>query len=82
MLSTNPPGIDANWSDRVKPTEPVGGEMMILFEQGGRTGVSDIALESTDPKNPNFLVPTPTSPQKEVAGAQGSERKWVGAIGP
>ena len=82
MLSTNPPGIEANWSDRVLPPEPVGGEMKILFEQGGRQGVSDFAFESTDPKHPDFLVPTSTSPQKEVAGAQGFEKKWVGAIGP
>ncbi len=82
MLSTNPPGIEANWSDRVKPTEPVGGELAILFELGGRRGVSDFAFESTDPKNPNFLVPTSTSPQKDVAEAQGSDKKWVGAIGP
>ena len=82
MLSTNPPGIEANWSDRVKPALPVGGEVLILFEQGGRAGVPDFAFESTDPKHPDFLVPTPTSPQKEVAGAQGTEKKWVGAIGP
>ena len=82
MLSTNPSGIESNWSDRIKPSVPIGGEMAILFEQGGRQGVSDFAFESSDPKSPGFLAPTATSPQKEVVGAQGSEKKWVGAIGP
>jgi eukaryotic-like serine/threonine-protein kinase len=81
MLATSPPGIEANWSDRVRTAEPVGGEVQFLFEQGGRQGVSDLAFESTDPHSPGFLVPTETSPQKEVPGAQDSERKWVGAIG-
>ena len=82
MLSIFPPGIEANWSDRAKPTAPANGEIGILFEQGGQQGVSDLAFESTDPKSPDFLAPTSKSRQKEVAGAQGSEKKWVGAIGP
>ncbi len=82
MLSTAPPGIEANWSDRALPIEQVGGEIKILFENGGRPGVSDFAFESTDPQSPDFLVPTSTSPQKDVPGAQGSEKKWLGAIGP
>ena len=82
MLAIDPPGIEANWSDRAKPVVPANGEIGILFEQGGQQGVSDFAFESTDPKSPDFLAPTSKSRQKEVAGAQGSEKKWVGAIGP
>ena len=77
-----PPGMENNWSDRQKPANPISGEIQSLFDNGGRQGEQGFAFASSDPKDPKFLAPTEKSPQKEVPGAQPSEKKWVGAVGP
>ena len=82
MLSPNPPGIQNNWSDRIKPATPKTAELTILFENGGRQGEQNLLLVSTDPSNPKFLAPTGKSPHQDVAGAQPTEYKWIGAVGP
>ncbi len=81
MLSSNPAGVENNWSDRAKPGAPTNGEMTFLFDQGGRQGELGFAFASTDPKNPKFLAPTEKSPQREVKGTQTSDKQWVGAVG-
>ncbi|WP_010584898.1 serine/threonine-protein kinase [Schlesneria paludicola] len=81
MLAQTPVGIEHNWSDRVE-TPPVAGENLVLFENGGRRGVTGLAFASTDPKDPEFLAPTAKSPQRETSGSHPNDRQWVGAIGP
>ena len=82
MLTTNPVGVQSNWSDRHKPASPKLGELQLLFENGGRQGADDLSFVSTDPDQTKFLVPSEKSPQKDVPGAQGDEKKWVGAVSP
>ena len=82
MISSNPPGIQDNWSDRPKPAMPAEGEIAILFENQGRQGEQMLSLASTDPKEAGFLAPTEKSPHKDIGGAQGTDSKWIGAIGP
>ncbi|WP_397570062.1 protein kinase [Schlesneria sp. T3-172] len=81
MLAISPPGIQDNWSDRPKPTMPEFGELPFLFENGGRQGEQMLTFSSVDPERSSFLAPAPNSPQKDVPGAQGDEKKWVGALG-
>jgi len=82
MMASNPPGIENNWSDRPAATAPTSSEMVILFDGGGRRGETGFAFTSTDPQNAKFLAPSSTSPQREVAGAQPTDKSWVGATGP
>lgn len=82
IMSTNPVGVQSNWSDRHKPSSPKLGELQLLFENGGRQGADDLTFISTDPDQKKFLAPSEKSPQKDVPGAQGDEKKWVGAVGP
>ena len=82
MLAPNSLGIQNNWSDRIKPATPKTAEVTILFENGGRQGEQNLLLVSTDPSNPKFLAPTTKSPHQDVGGAQPTEYKWIGAVGP
>lgn len=82
MLSTGQNATQDNWSDRSKPTTAFDGDLGILFEKQGRQGEQNLSFASTDPSNPDFLVPAEKSPNKDIPGAQGIDKKWVGAIGP
>ena len=82
ILAPNSLGIQNNWSDRIKPATPKTAEVTILFENGGRQGEQNLLLFSTDPSNPKFLAPTEKSPHQDIAGAQPTEYKWIGAVGP
>ena len=82
FFSTNPPGAQDNWSDRPKPATSTEGELALLFENRGKRGEKNLGFVSTDPKDPKFLAPTEKSPQADVSGAQASDSKWIGAIGP
>lgn len=81
MLVQMPAGIEHNWSDRDEAV-PVPGENLVIFENGGRRGVKGLAFASTDPNTPEFLAPTPTSPQQATTTSHPNDRQWVGAIGP
>jgi hypothetical protein len=81
MFSSDPAGLEQNWSDRPKSGNPSPGEAQFIFENG-RQGESGFAFASTDPKNPRFLAPSEKSAQKEVPGTQPLDKSWVGAVGP
>ena len=82
MIASSPNGIQDNWSDRPKSASPIQGEILIFFENQGRQGEKNLNISSVDPKDPKFLAPTEKSPHRDVAGAQGIDKKWIGAIGP
>lgn len=82
MLSTKLAGIESNWSDRQKAELPYDDEILLFFDRGGRQGEKNLELVSLDPNSPKFLVPAENSPLKKVDGAQGTDKQWVGAMGP
>ncbi len=82
MLSTSPPGIESNWSDRPPPEVPAPGEIGLIFEHNGLRGPQDFQFDSYNPQHPRFLWPTKKSPQRDAPGSQPFEPQWVGAIGP
>lgn len=82
MISAGPSGVQCNWSDRPKPARLTEGEIAIIFENRGKQGEKNFWFASTDPKDPKFLAPTEKSPHKDVNGAQGFDKKWIGAIAP
>jgi hypothetical protein len=81
MLSDPVHGLEWNWSDRPSPAVPAPGEIN-LFANQGRRGETGFAFVSTDPKHPQFLAPSQGSPQRSAPGPRGTEKAWVGAIGP
>jgi hypothetical protein len=68
-------------SDRKATSGATTGEVPFLFENGGEAGKEDLIFHSTDPGDSNFLLPKTSSLVHDVPGAQGTEKKWVGAIG-
>ena len=64
----------------VKPL-PVTGEFSI-FEAYGKRGVTDFKFASVDPSQPQFLAPSPDSPQRTSGLGTQTAKPWIGAVGP
>jgi len=82
MYRTTPGGAGYNWTTRPRQEKPAPNDLVYLFEAiHGRFGVSDVQFQSIDPENPLFMVPTPTSPNRQV-GTMLDKKVFGQQIGP
>jgi hypothetical protein len=79
MYRRSPGGSGYNWTTRPRADPPKHEELPYLFETiGGGFDKQDVTFASVDPASPDFLAPTPTSPQRQVGSVQGLHLKDVG----